>query len=342
MRVWILWIVAFYTIWCVLNFTFGLWEKTLHHWPIALAMALGSYVAGSTPMGGGTVGFPVLVLVFHTSASLGRNFGMLIQSVGMTSASLFILCRRTPIEGRTLGYSAVGAVFGLLIGTFCLAPYVSDASQKLVFSCLWLTFGVLTLFKNREMCASRLMPKLDHREACAVGLLVGVAGGITTSLTGVGIDMLLYTVLVLLYRMDLKAAVPTSVIIMAIASVIGSLLHLAIGDLSREVVYDWLAAAPVVILGAPLGAFLVSRVSRVHTLYFVAFLCVAQFAWMVRDVSPNQTQWLSIAANLLLAMTAFVALYRLGQRRMLSSNASEDAARTPAQTAAVSRAVGSD
>jgi hypothetical protein len=33
---------------------------------MAIAMTIGSYVAGSTPMGGGTVGFPVLfLLAFH-------------------------------------------------------------------------------------------------------------------------------------------------------------------------------------------------------------------------------------------------------------------------------------
>jgi uncharacterized protein len=281
-------------------------------------MALGSYVAGSTPMGGGTVGFPVLVLAFHTPASLGRNFGLLIQSIGMTSATILILCRRTPLEVRTLTYGIVGAVFGLLVGTFYFVPRVSDTSQKLLFACLWLSFGVLTLFKNKEMCASRILPNIPRREACLVGLAVGVAGGITTALTGVGIDMLLYTVLVLLYRTDLKAAVPTSVVIMTVASVLGALLHLALGDLGREVFYDWLAASPVVILGAPLGAFFVSWISRVRTLYFVALLCVFQFVWTVRDVRPSAPQWAWIALNLSVASVAFIALYRLGQRRRLA------------------------
>ena len=40
---------------------------------IALAMAIGSYAAGSTPMGGGTVGFPVLVCSL-AAPTLGRDF----------------------------------------------------------------------------------------------------------------------------------------------------------------------------------------------------------------------------------------------------------------------------
>jgi len=59
-----LWLVAFYTVWLTIIIATDGWQSLQHHWPIALAMALGSYIAGSTPMGGGTVGFPVLVLLF--------------------------------------------------------------------------------------------------------------------------------------------------------------------------------------------------------------------------------------------------------------------------------------
>lgn len=315
MRVWLFWLAAFYAAWLTVNFELGLWHQTRDHWPIALAMTLGSYVAGATPMGGGTVGFPVLVLLFHTPAALGRNFGLLIQSIGMTSASIFILCRKTPVESRMLGFSVAGAVLGLLAGTFYVSALLSDASQKLVFACLWFSFGALTLLKNKELCASEHLPTIPRREAAVLGLGVGVAGGITTAVTGVGIDMLLYTVLVLLYRMDLKAAVPTSVIAMAITSVLGAALHIAIGDLGQEVFHAWLAASPVVILGAPLGAFLVSRISRLKTLYFVAVLCVLQFAWTIREVRPSVGQLVFVTANLLVATAGFVALYRLGRRR---------------------------
>ena len=45
MRPWLVWLGAFYGVWMVLNYTLGLWGQTAAHWPIALAMALGSYVA---------------------------------------------------------------------------------------------------------------------------------------------------------------------------------------------------------------------------------------------------------------------------------------------------------
>ncbi len=48
--------------WTWLVFDSDRWDDVTAHWPIALAM--GSYVAGSTPMGGGKVGFRILVLLF--------------------------------------------------------------------------------------------------------------------------------------------------------------------------------------------------------------------------------------------------------------------------------------
>ena len=84
------------------------WLTLLEHWGIAFTMALGSYAAGSTPMGGGTVGFPVLVLLFDEAPTLGRDFSFAIQSIGMTSASIFILCRKQPIEWPMLRWASGG------------------------------------------------------------------------------------------------------------------------------------------------------------------------------------------------------------------------------------------
>jgi uncharacterized protein len=315
LRWWLLWLAVFYGVWLGLNAGLDLWQETRDHWPIALAMTLGSFVAGSTPMGGGTVGFPILVLLFDQPAGLGRNFGFVIQSIGMTSASIFILCRRTPIEGRILLWSMAGSASGLLAGTFLVVPFIPDALVKLIFACVWMSFGLLTLARNRELCGQHHVPRVAPAVARNVGLLVGLAGGVTASLTGVGIDMILYCVLVLLFRADLKVAIPTSVIVMAATSLMGVALHAAIGDLTHELFLHWLAAAPVVILGAPFGAFLVSVLPRVQSLYFVAALCVVQFAWTLHQVRPTPLEWLFVASNLLLAGAALAVLYRLGRSR---------------------------
>ena len=315
MKYWFAYVGIFYIAWLILAFGFGYWDLLKARWPMSVVMIFGSVVAGSTPMGGGTVAFPVLVLLFHQPPTLGRNFGLMIQALGMTSAMIFILCRRTPIQYRMLIWSSVGSAAGLLAGTFWVAPLLSTTVIKLLFSCLWMSFAILTLARNREFCALNTIPKIDDGTAMKLGLLVGVAGGITTALIGVGIEMLLYTTLVLLFRCDLKVAVPTAVSAMAVASVLGTALHLAIGDIAPEVFYTWMACGPIVVFGAPFGAFLVSVIPRVRTLYFVSALCVVQFVWTLQQVAAGPQEWALVACGLSFAVLGFYWMYRAGKAR---------------------------
>lgn len=278
--VWLLWLLAFYATWSWLVFGQGQWDTARAHWPIALAMALGSYAAGSTPMGGGTVGFPVLVLLFHMPASLGRDFSFAIQSIGMVSASIFIFARRQPLAWAMLKGAAAGSVAGTTLGILFVAPFVPELWIKVVFAVVWASFGVLHLYRIGEISSHTGMTEFNERWDFRVGVLLGALSGATVvAVTGVGVDMVLYAALVLLCRADLKIAIPTSVVIMAFNSALGILVKNLFTGVQPGVYGNWLAAAPVVALGAPLGVFIVEIIGRKPTLLFVAVLCVGQFAW---------------------------------------------------------------
>jgi uncharacterized membrane protein YfcA len=309
-KYWYGYVGAFYLIWIVLVAGFGYWSPASEHWPIAVVMILGSIVAGSTPLGGGTVAFPVLVLLFGQSPDIGRNFGMAIQALGMTSAMIFIFARRMPVQPRMLVWGSMGAAAGLLLGTFSVAPRLSGTLVKLLFASLWLSFGLITLAKNHELCRQNKIPAMTGGWDVLVGLVIGFVGGVINSIIGVGIEMVLYTVLVLRYRCDLKAAIPTAVSLGALTSVMGIGLRSLIGDISTEVLYSWLAAGPIVVFGAPLGAFLVSVIPRIRTLYFVSILCVVQFVWTLNQVSAPAGEWIFVIASLLVANLGFILLYR--------------------------------
>ena len=274
------WLVLFYSVWVWLVFVQGDWPTAKAHWPMAMAMAFGSYVAGSTPMGGGTVGFPVLVLFFEQPATLGRDFSFAVQAIGMTSASIFIMARRQPLAWAMLKGAAAGSLLGTTFGIVFIAPLVPALWIKVVFAVVWASFGVLHLYRIGEIASHSGMTSPGERWDFRVGLVVGLLSGATVaSVTGVGIDMVLYTALVLLCRADLKIAIPTSVVIMAFTSVIGIAFKNMFTGVQPGVYENWLAAAPVVALGAPLGAFAVELIGRKPTLLFVAVLCVGQFVW---------------------------------------------------------------
>lgn len=309
--IWFIWLAAFYTVWSVLVFGYGYWETAKAHWPMALAMSAGSYVAGSTPMGGGTVGFPILVLLFDLPATLGRDFSFAVQSIGMTSASIFILCRRQPLAWSMLKGSIVGSTVGTTFGIFFVAPYIPSLWIKIIFAVIWAAFGVLHLLRIREIASNEGMTNSDERWDFRVGLGIGIGAGATVAaVTGVGIDMVLYSVLVLLCRADLKIAIPTSVVIMAFTSVLGIVVKNLFTGLQEGVFENWLAAAPVVALGAPLGALVVGLIGRKPTLLFVAVLCVGQFVWTCHS------EWAVLGIWGLLGAVAAVLVCLLGFEKL--------------------------
>jgi uncharacterized protein len=315
-----LWLLVFYSVWLAIVFGADQWATVQSHWPIALSMAFGSYVAGSTPMGGGTVGFPVLVLFFGLPGSLGRNFGLAVQSIGMVSAMIYILSARRPVDWGTLRPALLGALVGTPLGAAWVAPFIPDLWIKLLFAIVWCSFGVLHLIKLPELVAAIGVSNRFRNWDRPIGLTVGITGGIVASITGVGIDMMIYAMLVLLYRADLKVAIPTSVVLMAFASLVGifsnymlSRWNPSLYAIDPEVFANWLAAAPVVALGAPFGAIVVNLISRTPTLIVVSLLCISQFVWTVVQECTTTSAVLGALAGVIAVNGVFHVLYQWGR-----------------------------
>jgi len=113
--------------------TIGLREDLLGssfetYYPMTVAMIFGSMIAGSTPIGGGVIGFPVSVLLIGFTANQGRDFSLMIQSVGMTGASFLIFFDKFNLMmkyGDLVGTSVIFSLFGLVIGfKISIAPFV--------------------------------------------------------------------------------------------------------------------------------------------------------------------------------------------------------------------------
>ncbi|MBK7405298.1 MAG: sulfite exporter TauE/SafE family protein [Phycisphaerales bacterium] len=308
------WVAWFLLAWLTVVFALDLVSLVKGHWPIATAMVFGSYIAGSTPMGGGTVGFPLLVLVFDGPASLGRGFSFCIQSVGMSSATLFILCSRQPIVVRTLLWSAATATVVVPGVLAFVVPHVSDSVVKLSFACIWGGFGILTLVKLRELLGFSGAPRLSGRSEAGAGVAIGLIGGAAAALTGVGIDMVLYTVLVLLFRVELRSAIATSVVIMAYTSLLGAVWSAILGRLDAEIFANWMAAAPVVLLGAPLGSLLLRVIPRGPTLVLVSVLCVLQLVYASTRTVHTAMGWAGVVGAVLAMNAVFHWLYSRGER----------------------------
>jgi len=258
--VWLVWLVAMSLA--------GAWGLYLTRWPMALTMVFGSFVAGSTPAGGGAVAFPVFTKLLEVGAREAALFGLMIQAVGMSMASLFIVTRGIAIDTRVWRWSLLGAAPGVMLGLALLR--LPENLPRLGFSCLLLVFAI-TLYRSHWRRKHRPEPRIagwGWRDGLRFAG-VGVAGGLLASQLGSGADMLCFMVMTLGYGLDERVAVPTSVVLMGSVSVLGFGFRLLLAEPIGEVWEYWAVAAPVVAVGAPLGAWVASRASGDRILAFI-------------------------------------------------------------------------
>jgi uncharacterized membrane protein YfcA len=236
-------------------------------------MVVGSFIAGASSEGGGAVAFPVFTLLLNIAPETARNFSLAIQSVGMTAASTMIIGLKIPIEKKAIFFASIGGVFGLVFGTFFLVDLVSGPTTKIFFVSIWLSFGFALFLINRNK-DRKVFAQLSNTTLNDTARLIvfGFVGGIITSFFGNGIDIFTFCLLTLFYGIDEKVATPTSVVIMTINTMTGFLLHFfVIKDFQTLAFECWLVAIPVVVIFAPVGAYVISFFTR-HTISYILYV----------------------------------------------------------------------
>ncbi len=145
-------------------FTIGMREDMFNssfskYYPMVLAMVVGSMIAGSTPLGGGIVAFPVSVLILGFSPDQGRDFSLLIQSVGMTAASYLIFVKKRHLlkegSGDLLLKFCVLSIIGMIIGfeelDDVLSPYVVNIVYTTTVTCIVIILAYADFLRNNSV-----------------------------------------------------------------------------------------------------------------------------------------------------------------------------------------------
>ena len=329
---------------------FVLWQghlaRVLDNWQAAVTMIFGSFVSGSTPQGGGSVAFPVFTKVLEIPAEVARSFSLLIQASGMVMASATILLAGRRIDRKAVGVGVAGGAIGLLFGLYVLGrpdaafwpARIDPAYTKVTFTVF--IFAVAMIVSK---CAARStrydqVPSWSTRST-GVLLMFAAIGGVLTSLTGSGVNVLIFMFVVLVADVSPKVAIPTSIISMATISVFGALVVVVGGGHLDTVVRDvdgtveltavggqpfgpadfqhfdifglWLAAAPIVVWGAPLGSYVAHRVSERTVIRFVAAMAILEVATTVLLLDRLRSDWPLAAYGLIGVMLAAIAIQRL-------------------------------
>ena len=261
-------------------------------WVMSAVMAFGSFLAGATSEGGGAVAFPVMTLVLGIEPPIARDFSMLIQSFGMTAASITIWQAKIPVERRALLFGGLGGAVGVVIGAEFISPIAPPPLTKLFFTSLWMSFGLAVFRIEVNTSQVQRFPSVrDFDDSKRASLFVlGVVGGAITGLLGSGIDILVFSYLVLQCRVDERVATPTSVVLMAFISVVGALWRIT-GSATpiQPIVWSyWWSAVPIVVVGAPLGALFIREKSRRFVLALLGGSIVVQYlgALLILPMTP--------------------------------------------------------
>lgn len=227
---------------------------------MALTMVAGSFVAGSTPMGGGAVAYPVMVLALNVVSYEARTFALMIQSIGMSCASWRILiAQRDTIDPKTILFLILMGCTGFNIGYY-LVVLPSRYVQTIYFTTT-LILGVITqVYFNRFIDKDPQPFKCLCTEQLPTLIPVTILGGILVSMTGTGIDVIIYMYHRLLYKSEEHATTNYTILLMATLSLFGYYNALVINhDISQRLWKFWMCATPVVAVFAPLGNYITNR-----------------------------------------------------------------------------------
>ncbi len=230
---------------------------------IAGVMAIGSFVAGATCLGGGAVAFPALTKLMGIDPFTAKSFSLAIQSAGMTSASIFILTFVRQLPWRFMSIFAVNSLVGLSISLIWLDKILAPHDIRIVFTLFCLSFLCIFILANQRdaLIHERIATHTFSSQMAIAGF--GLLGGLASGLLGSGADLLAFCALALYFRLTIRIATQVSVLMMTVNSLYGVFLQVLILDNQPAMTSQlWFAAAPVVIIGAPVGALVCRYLSQ--------------------------------------------------------------------------------
>lgn len=250
-----------------------------------LAATLGSLVG----LGGGIIIVPALVYLgpyfvhehVSVATAVGTSLAVLIFTA-LSSTLTFVKQKKVDFKSGLLYFITSGP--GAMLGSYT-TQFVNAKSFQLSFGLFMLFMAILLVLRDylkpikvdwairREYTDG----KGDTYEygysvlpALAVGLLVGYISG----LFGIGGGSLFVPVMVLLFRYPPHVATATSMFVILLSSVMGSVTHFVLGEIDFWMV---LFLAPSALAGGWLGARIASRLSTKKLLWVlrITFILVA-------------------------------------------------------------------
>jgi uncharacterized membrane protein YfcA len=221
--------------------------------------------------GGSILTVPIFVYVLGFGAK--EAIAMSLAVVGVTSLFGTIgHWREGDVKVRVaLSFGAV-AMAGTYLGAR-LAVFFSGAAQLILFAAVMMV-AAFFMFRDKTPAAGGGETEAASVKEMALGLIVieGLAVGVLTGLVGVGGGFLIVPALVLLGKVPMKAAVGTSLLVIAMKSAAGFVGYLG----QVEIPWAFMGLFTAIAIAGSFGGAYVARFVPQETLkkVFAAFLVV--------------------------------------------------------------------
>ncbi|MFT4152671.1 sulfite exporter TauE/SafE family protein [Parafilimonas sp.] len=194
---------------------------------------------GLTGGGGSILTVPVLVYLFGVSPILATSYSLFI--VGSTSLiGAFNNWRKNLVDFRTTLLFGISSIITVFIIRKLIIPNIPEhiimGSFSFKFSVLtMILFGILMLAASFSMMTNKVTDHHSYgKKHIGVLILYGTGIGLVTGFLGAGGGFLLIPALVLLLHLPMKKAIGTSLLIIALNSLMGFA-----GDIGHHKT-DWL------------------------------------------------------------------------------------------------------
>ncbi|VDL80897.1 unnamed protein product [Nippostrongylus brasiliensis] len=250
-------------IWWMLAIRYNFFQWYPDYWHMPVTMALGSFVGGMTSEGSGAVAFPVMTLALHINPQIARDFSIMIQSCGMTSALMCVIFMKVKFEHRAVILGTIGAIPGFIIGVHFVDPLFTGPQKKMLFVSIWTAFAIaLAILNSQKRTTYKEIPDFCFYKGFIL-VVTGFVGGVFDAFAGSGIDICIFAIVTLLFRVTEKTVTPTTVVLKGINAVFGFFYRAAMmGDISAMAWTYFSLSVPVSATVGPLGSFLGSHLHR--------------------------------------------------------------------------------
>ncbi len=229
---------------------------------------------GLTGIGGGSFTVPALVLLAGLTAGEAVGTAFLFAGVLRLIAAPFYLLRKQ-IHARYLWLLLLGAVPGLLVGTWALRVVNREAGNPYVIVLLGILLAVSSSVTFIRRVQNPSFAAKNHRWLPWLALPIGVESGFSSAGAGA-----LGTVLLLNYsEMTPAQVVGTDLLFGLVLAVIGSAFHWSFGSISMPILVQLLLGG---VPGVVLGCLLARRVpaNKLKTaVAMVAIFAGLQLVW---------------------------------------------------------------